>query len=327
MLFKNKLSLTRLSFITAFGIVLYGCASSGIQTPTGEQATNVVTVFERGEARLNCELSCAGAWGAARINAKKLYEQGLWRDLAIEVSRVGFKSDLTYFYLGRAAEGLGLAETSITYYKSGLASPYKCAGFLNNCDGMVFPDDITAGINRLAAPTKVETPVTSSTVNLKAPSEITPVTKGNVVTEPQSPQILNPSAKVEFTQAYAHSNDREELDKATKQNEDADQPSAESKAKPLSKVRKATTKERSLIISAVNQNLFDSDSAKYRDIYLIQNSYACAEVNAKNRFGGYTGFTNVVLAYLSGSWIPLESLKNFYFSCPDLITKMHTSGK
>jgi hypothetical protein len=40
--------------------MIYGCASTGIQTSTGEQATNVIAVFERGEARLNGETSYGG---------------------------------------------------------------------------------------------------------------------------------------------------------------------------------------------------------------------------------------------------------------------------
>lgn len=174
MLLTRQLSALQSAIIAVCGLMIYGCASNGIQTSTGEQATNVISAFEHGEARLNCEVSCSGAWGSARRQAKKLYEQGLWKDLAIEVAKVGFKADQTYFYLGRAAEGLGHTDAARTYYKLGLASSYKCAGILNNCDGLVFPSEILAGINRLPAPAKAGAPVVASAPTLAVPTEDTP---------------------------------------------------------------------------------------------------------------------------------------------------------
>lgn len=188
------LSKLRLVTIAICGLMTYGCASTGIQTSTGEQATNVIAVFERGEARLNCEVSCSGAWGSARRQAKRLYEQGLWNDLAIEVAKVGFKADQTYFYLGRAAEGLGHTEAARTYYKLGLASSYKCAGIFNNCDGLVFPNEITAGINRLPAPVKQEQPAVASTSNLPVPTESTPIARK---VQEESPASQTPTPIVE----------------------------------------------------------------------------------------------------------------------------------
>lgn len=353
MLFARKFSVFRPSFIVACGFIIYGCASSGIQTPSGEQATNVIAAFERGEARLNCGVSCSGAWGSTRRQAKALYKQGLWKDLAIEVARVGFKADQTYFYLGRAAEELGLTEAALTYYKLGLASPYKCAGIINNCDGLVFPFEITSGINRLPVPIKAEAPIIASKSNLAGPREnISAVEK--VSTESQPVQVSTPSEKIEPPQVDLRSTGREvnaklqeeerlreaakrkeqelrdqqtaqrlEREKEAKQQEDADRREAESKKKARAMVRKATTQERSLIIHAVNRTLFDSDSAKYRDIYLIPNSFACAEVNAKNRFGGYTGFQNVVATYISGEWFSVRSLRDIPISCLNLIAEMH----
>ena len=349
----RKLSVFRPAFIAACGLTIYGCASSGIQTPTGEQAMNVIVAFERGEARLNCGVPCSGAWGSARRQAKALYDQGLWKDLAIEVARVGFKADQTYFYLGRAAEGLGLTDAALTYYKLGLASSHKCAGIINNCDGLIFPVEITAGINRLPVPAKAEAPIIASTSNLAGPRENISAVK-KVPTESQPIQLSTPSKTIEPPQVDLRSTGREEdtqlqeeerlreaakrkeqelrnqetaerleREKKVKQQEDADRREAESKKKAPAMIRKATTQERSLIISAVNRTLFDSESAKYRDIDLIQNSFACAEVNAKNRFGGYTGFQDVVATYISGEWFSVQSLGDTPISCLDLIAEMH----
>lgn len=127
---------------------LIGCSSSGVRPVNGEPVTSVFDTFQRGDARLTCQSSCAFAWGLARPDSKELYDKQLWRDLVYRVAEVGFKSDQTYFYLGRAAEELGFYSAASVYYNLGRLS-FKCAGAFNNCDGLVFPDEITAGLQRL----------------------------------------------------------------------------------------------------------------------------------------------------------------------------------
>ncbi len=123
---------------------LYGCSTpGGIQLATGEPVSDVMAAFEGGDARLTCGMSCAGVYGAARRRLKALYENELWKDLALEVARIGHRDDQAYFYLGRAAEGLGYMNAARTYYnRLALANDFKCGGFINVCDGLVFPRDI-----------------------------------------------------------------------------------------------------------------------------------------------------------------------------------------
>jgi hypothetical protein len=52
------------------------------------------------------------------------------------------------------------------------------------------------------------------------------------------------------------------------------------------------------IKDAVRLTLSDPDSAKFRNIRQVTLGY-CGEVNAKNRFGGYTGFMHFV--YMNGT--------------------------
>lgn len=196
MLLVRQLFSLRLVLIAVCGFIISGCASSGIQTPTGEQVTNLQEVFKRGEARLNCGVSCAGAWGSASRQAKNLYEQGLWSDLATEVARVGFKADQTYFYLGRAAEELGYTDAARTYYKLGLASSYKCAGLFDNCDGLVFPNEISAGIDRLPAPTKTKGSAIANSQNpIALPESAITVKKAHDESTPA--KAVSPAVKVE----------------------------------------------------------------------------------------------------------------------------------
>lgn len=330
MLIARKRSAFLPTFIAIYVFMIYGCASSGIQTPTGEQATNVIDAFERGEARLNCGVSCAAAWGSSRREARELYDQGLWKDLAIHVAKVGFKADQTYFYLGRAAEGLGLVDAALTYYKLGLASAYKCAGIINNCDGLVFPTELISGRNRLPAPAKAETAIVGS-ANLANLTD--DILSKKALIESQPAQVSTPLSKVNPPQVNSRSPEQERQDQETayalqqekeaKQQNEADRLEADSTKKARAMIRRATKLERSMIIRAMNQSLFDSGSAKYLDISLIEKSYACVEVNAKNRLGGYTGFQNIVAAYISGSWFFVTSIENNSISCNDVIAKMH----
>ncbi len=127
---------------------LSGCSSQGIESATGEPVVGVFDTFKRGEIRLTCEFSCSGAWGLARKEAKQLYSQASWLLLVDRVARVGYLSDQTYFYLGSAAESLGYYQAAKKYYDLAKIS-FKCNGIINNCDGFVFPRDITAGLSRL----------------------------------------------------------------------------------------------------------------------------------------------------------------------------------
>jgi hypothetical protein len=63
--------------------------------------------LQAGEPMLDCRLACLDAWRANRATALVLIETRRWRELAVLVMQTGYTDDLTYFYLGRAAEGLG----------------------------------------------------------------------------------------------------------------------------------------------------------------------------------------------------------------------------
>ncbi len=130
--------------------MLISCAAGGVRTPSGAPITDVIGALENGEIRLSCDTACSGAWGSVSRKVKELHDNGLWRDLAIETARVGFREDLAYYYLGRSAEGLGYDSAADTYYRLALANRYKCDGFINNCDGFVFPQDINKRQNILA---------------------------------------------------------------------------------------------------------------------------------------------------------------------------------
>ena len=100
-------------------------------------------------------------WGYNRRLALEAHDRADWQRLALIVLDVGYNSDLAYYYLGRAAEGMGANDAALTYYRKALEitnhrlfegqgkSPgERCNFFLSRCDGFEFPADIE---NRISA--------------------------------------------------------------------------------------------------------------------------------------------------------------------------------
>jgi hypothetical protein len=105
---------------------------------------------------LDCRLACLDAWRANRATALVLNETGGWRELAILVMQTGYTDDLTYFYLGRAAEGLGYREAAKTYYQ--ISARLSAAGLAcikenpDLCNGQRLPAAAEARLAELTAP-------------------------------------------------------------------------------------------------------------------------------------------------------------------------------
>jgi hypothetical protein len=107
--------------------------------------------FAGGSVILNCQLSCSLSWILARPQLSLLYAQQQWQPLADKVVQIGYVNDLEYFYLGRAAEGLGYYDAALKYYRisggastsGGPNSALHCRTQLsNNCDGINLPADL-----------------------------------------------------------------------------------------------------------------------------------------------------------------------------------------
>ena len=158
---KKFFAPTLVFFSVVFGLA--GCATTGSYTPDGVKITNINQSLKGSDIRLVCEVSCSFSNGLHRGERKKLYDNALWHDLAIDVINEGFKSDQNYYYLGRSAEGLGYYDAALTYYKLA-KTVYKCNGLVNNCDGFVFPRDIDERliiINKHTSDNQKSTPQTA----------------------------------------------------------------------------------------------------------------------------------------------------------------------
>jgi len=139
----------RAAYLTV--LLLAACATQRDTATDPVGRYEVSKELETGQIRLSCDWSCTASWSSARKTASGLYRSQLWNDLAAEVVRVGYGSDLSYFYLARAAEGLGKNAAAATYYRLALASGNKCNGIVfNSCDGIDVAGQVQAGLKRVS---------------------------------------------------------------------------------------------------------------------------------------------------------------------------------
>jgi hypothetical protein len=123
-----------LSFLAACATV-----ATSPRHETDEQALDEVRTAR---AVLDCTQSCAGAWRHNRSELITRYNAGDWRGLAVLVMQIDYRQDLAYFYLGRAAEGLGENAAALVYYKTAealataTAEDAKCATSTEGCNGL-----------------------------------------------------------------------------------------------------------------------------------------------------------------------------------------------
>lgn len=143
--------------VFSLALALAGCATGGSRTVAGADISDPITSLKNGEIRLECDTACAAAWGSARRVARGLYDAELWSDLTYHVVKVGHRVDQAYFYLGRAAEGLRHFQAAKIYFRLAAANGYKCAGFINVCDGLDVPSATREALMRVEQAIAAET--------------------------------------------------------------------------------------------------------------------------------------------------------------------------
>jgi hypothetical protein len=143
-----------------------GCTLKNVNVPPAELMRQV----QAGQPMLDCRAECSGAWGQNRQQVRILDATGRWQDLALLVAQVGYMNDLSYYYLGHAAENLGYWQAAQRYYRIAerlSVGPMSChQGEVeiqatlsipaDLCDGYSFPDALYPHLEiveaRLAAP-------------------------------------------------------------------------------------------------------------------------------------------------------------------------------
>jgi outer membrane protein OmpA-like peptidoglycan-associated protein len=145
--FNKKASLFRISCIVVLSFNLFGCTTNPAKDLTGEivDVSNVISKLKKGELRLTCRsLGCALSSDYPKMY--KLFTNGLWTDLALEVARVGFETDVSYYYFGKVAENLGYLDAAKVYYKLSPTTMHHCP---SSCNGLVFPQDANTALERI----------------------------------------------------------------------------------------------------------------------------------------------------------------------------------
>lgn len=121
--------------------------SSQLVTPCVNAATfsdkGVEEQFRQGALRLKYSMFGKGVSGGAELN--RLYAEKRWPELVEGVLGKQFVSDLYYFYLGAAAEGLGHGDAALGYYQLALAAHrngVRCSAALDSCRGIGMPETL-----------------------------------------------------------------------------------------------------------------------------------------------------------------------------------------
>ena len=106
------------------------------------------------------------AWSITEMRG--LYDTRAWRQLALTVLRIGAGSDLSWFYLGRAAEELGAPAAARKYYQRSVEAtthPGVSACLWNACSGFRFPQDSLARLRALEQELATDHPATTEIKN------------------------------------------------------------------------------------------------------------------------------------------------------------------
>jgi hypothetical protein len=106
---------TRRTLAIAALAALSGCANK-YDAVTPDIQSAMLADLQAGKLNLDCGEKCRFTWGAQvpKIHVLDISER--WTDLAVRVMQIGYGSDLAYYYLGQAAQGLGHQKAAIAYY-------------------------------------------------------------------------------------------------------------------------------------------------------------------------------------------------------------------
>lgn len=132
--------LTRIALIAFSCWAIAACATNrNALTPA-----QAVAELQTGQSLLLCREACLTAWREAQPRAAQLDRAARWADLAALVENVGYQDDLSLYYLGRAAEGLGFSAAAASYfgqsaYLSGTS--LSCVSLSRVCGGVRLPQE------------------------------------------------------------------------------------------------------------------------------------------------------------------------------------------
>ncbi len=154
-------------------LVLAGCAERAAPVSPSE----ALSLLRTGRPLLSCREACLDEWRRSQTQAAQLDAAAHWPDLTALVLRIGYQDDLSLYYLGHAAEGMGYLGAAARYYQQSTqlaGTPISREHLSRLCGGVALPN---AASLRLAA---VERELKRRT---RQPPRI-PATPGTVPSEP-----------------------------------------------------------------------------------------------------------------------------------------------
>jgi hypothetical protein len=80
----------------------------------------MLQTLRAGRVQLTCGVACSFTWIAQAPSVHQLDLAEKWEDLAVRVQQINYGSDLAYYYLGQAAQGLNAQQAAIAYYNQAL---------------------------------------------------------------------------------------------------------------------------------------------------------------------------------------------------------------
>lgn len=119
--------------------------------------------FQQGTIELACNTECGAQFLLKQSSLKEAHDNKNWRVLAMDTIKVGYRFDLSYYYLGTAAQGLGFNNAAKKYYEDALKlsenKDSACAhGFILKCSGIEVIQESHQALSSLILEPKQETP-------------------------------------------------------------------------------------------------------------------------------------------------------------------------
>jgi hypothetical protein len=160
-------------------LFLWGCADRDSDNRSvNVTRAELLAQLQLGRSVLRCREACLPGWRDAQPHAAQLDGGRQWGDLAVLVMRTGYQDDLSLYYLGRAAEGMGFYPAAASYYRQSMelsGTSISCTNLSRLCGGLALPAAAARRLDvvqeRLTKPvihhrqTVVRPPTTTATTN------------------------------------------------------------------------------------------------------------------------------------------------------------------
>jgi hypothetical protein len=136
------------------GLSVAAAVSACAMQNAGVSEDVLMNQFQSGTAVLSCTSNCELTWQKQRPNALAMFNANQWHNLAVLVMRVGYGNDLSYYYLGRAAQALGYRQAAQNYYRDSeaqSATAIACARGSSAATGLNLGAQILSNVSNTTA--------------------------------------------------------------------------------------------------------------------------------------------------------------------------------